>query len=124
MKAESILVIVFAIAVTNISLGESRIFLRPNIWMTNSLDHKDAVGDLKLRPYREVVMKRHTSQDAVGLNRKVWKMENDKDVKDAVTKAIEKGIIIILDKVVSVTFVKYNKVANRSTSCLAAPSRI
>ena len=40
MKTKSILVIVFAIAVMKISLGESRIFLRPNFWMKNSLDHK------------------------------------------------------------------------------------
>ena len=96
MKAESILKIVFAIAVTNISLGESRIFLRPNFWMRDSLDHKDAVVDLELSPYREVVMKRHSSQDAVGLNPNVWKMEND---KDAVTKAIKKGIILLIDQV-------------------------
>ena len=124
MKAESILVIVFAIAVTNISLGESRIFLRPNIWMMDSLDHKDAVVDLKLSPYRVVVMKRHPSQDAVGLNPNVWKMEIDKDLKDAVTKAIETGIILLIDQVASVTFVKYGKVANRRTSRLLAPLRI
>ena len=95
MKAESsILVIIFAIAVTNIGLGESRFFFTPNFWMTDSLDHKDAVVDLKLSPYREVVMKRHPSQDAVGLNPNVWKMGNDNDLKDAVTKAIEKGIIL------------------------------
>ena len=96
MKAESsVLVIIFAITVTNIGLGESRFFFTPNFWMTDSLDHKDAVMDLKLSPYREVVMKRHPSQDAVGLNPNVWKMGNDNDLKDAVTKAIEKGIIII-----------------------------
>ena len=66
MKAESsILVIIFAIAVTNIGLGESRFFFTPNFWMTDSLDHKDAVVDLKLRPYREVVMKRHPSQVSI-----------------------------------------------------------
>ena len=99
MKAESILKIVFAIAVTNISLGESRIFLRPNFWMRDSLDHKDAVVDLELSPYREVIMKRNPYQDAVGLNPNVWKMGNDKDPKDAVTKAIEKGIILLIDQV-------------------------
>ena len=93
MKTKSILVIAFAIAVMKISLGESRIFLRPNFWMKNSLDHKDAVVDLKLSPYQEVVMKRHSSQDAVGLNPNIWKMKNDKYLKDAVTKAIETGII-------------------------------
>ena len=96
MKAESILIIVFAIAVTNMSLGESRIFLRPNFWMRDSLDHKDAVVDLELNTYREVVMKRNPYQDAVGLNSNVWKMEND---KDAVTKAIKKGIILLIDQV-------------------------
>ena len=77
--------------------------------------HKDAVVDLKLSPYREVVMKRHSSQDAVGLNPNIWKMKNDKYLKDAVTKAIETGIILLIDQVASVTFVKYGKVANRST---------
>ena len=100
MKTKSILVIAFTIAVMKISLGESRIFLRPNFWMKNSLDHKDAVVDLKLSPYREVVMKR---QDAVGLNPNVWKMKNDKDLKDAVTKAIETGTILLIDQVASVT---------------------
>ena len=99
MKAESILKIVFAIAVTNISLGESRIFLRPNFWMRDSLDRKDAVVDLELSPYREIVMKRDTYQDTVGLNPNVWKMGNDKDPKDAVTKAIEKGTILLIDQV-------------------------
>ena len=93
MKTKSILVIAFAIAVMKISLGESRIFLRPNFWMKNSLDHKDAVVDLKLSPYREVVMKRQPSQNTVGLNPNIWKMKNDKYLKDAVTKAIETGII-------------------------------
>ena len=115
MKTKSILVIAFAIAVMKISLGESRIFLRPNFWMKNSLDDKDAVVDLKLSPYREVVMKRQPSQDAVGLNPNIWKMKNDKYLKDAVTKAIETGIILLIDQVASVTFVKYGKVANRST---------
>ena len=96
MKAESsILVIIFAIAVTNIGLGESRFFFTPNFWMTDSLDHKDAVVDLKLNPYREVVMKRHPSQDAVGLNRGGGGGGEGGGGKGAGGKAIEKGIILI-----------------------------
>ena len=105
MKAESILVIFFAIAVMKINLGESRIYLRPHFWMMKNLDPKDAVVDLKLNPYRQVAtMKRHPLelvplQDTVGFDlvpqieidenpkdtvMEVWKIENYRDPNDAV----------------------------------------
>ena len=84
MKAESILVIFFAIAVMKINLGESRIYLRPIFWM---MDPKDAVVNLK--SYREVAtIKRDpleliTPQDAIGFEL-APQIENDEDPKDAV----------------------------------------
>ena len=47
MKVKNIRLIVFAITVINISLGKSRLFMKPNFWiMEYGEDPKDAVLDL------------------------------------------------------------------------------
>ena len=70
MKVKNIRLIVFAITVMNISLGRSRLFMRPNFWiMENAKDPKDAVLNLELNSAPEVAaLKKDASQDAVGFN--------------------------------------------------------
>ena len=70
MKVKNIRLIVFVITVMNISLGRSRLFMRPNFWiMENAKDPKDAVLNLELNPAPEVAaLKRDAPQDAVGFN--------------------------------------------------------
>ena len=70
MKVKNNRLIVFTITVMNMSLGRSRLFMRPNIWiMETAKDPKDAVLDLELNPAPEVAaLKRDAPQDAVGFN--------------------------------------------------------